>query len=194
MKNFIKTKAPVLGIYHVTALMAAILVAFTACTEEDDFIAIADISVVPTVAEVNIPLTLTSTVSPSDATNKAIAWSVKNAGTTGASVSGNTMTATATGAATLTATNDASKNTPFIKDFSIMVSPYYRRQICNLVSVTESSDWWMCSTDTIPVISRFLFIGISSQGRKRILYGKNGKNNQKIINYMLWNNTEFQKV
>ena len=73
MKNFVKTNAPVLGIYHLTALMAAILVAFTGCTEEDDFIAVTDISGVPTVAEINIPLTLTSTVSSSDATNKVIA-------------------------------------------------------------------------------------------------------------------------
>jgi len=134
MKNFIKTKAPVLGIFHLIVLMAAILVAFTGCTEEDDFIAVADISGVPTVAEVNIPLTLTSTVSPSDATNKAIAWSVKNAGTTGASVSGNTMTATTAGTATLTATitNGASKNTPFTKDFSITVND-------DFVAVTDIS-------------------------------------------------------
>ena len=124
MKKY-QSLATILSIFKLIAFMAAILIAFTGCKEEDDFVAVTSISGVPTVSEINAPLTLTATVSPSNATNQTIVWSVKDAGTTGAGItSGNTLTATAAGTTTVTATiaNGATKNTPFTSDFTIEVN------------------------------------------------------------------------
>jgi hypothetical protein len=67
---------------------------------------------------------LTATVLPSNATNRTIAWSVSSAGTTGASISGNTLTTNAAGTLTLTATiaNGAGTGSNYTKDFNITVS------------------------------------------------------------------------
>ncbi|MCL1874885.1 MAG: InlB B-repeat-containing protein [Synergistaceae bacterium] len=72
--------------------------------KESNFVPVTDIIDVPDEAEVNAPLTLTGTVIPSDATNKDIIWSVKDAGTTGAVIAGDVVTASAAGAAVVTAT------------------------------------------------------------------------------------------
>ena len=64
-----------------------------------------DITGLPTAATVGTPLVLAGTASPSNAAYTDIIWSVKTAGTTGASISGgNSFNATAAGTATLTAT------------------------------------------------------------------------------------------
>jgi len=67
-------------------------------------IPVTGISGVPTTVVAGIPLTLTGIVSPSNATNKTIVWSVVNAGTTGASISGITLNTIAEGTAIVRAT------------------------------------------------------------------------------------------
>ncbi|MCL2880984.1 MAG: Ig-like domain-containing protein, partial [Treponema sp.] len=71
------------------------------------------------------PLTLDATVLPTIATNKTVTWSVSDAGTTGASFSGNTLNTTGPGTATVTATvsNGIAQGENFIKDFEITVFP-----------------------------------------------------------------------
>jgi uncharacterized repeat protein (TIGR02543 family) len=103
------------GELSVTATPVAVL---------DSFVAVTDITDIPASATAGAPLTLSGTVTPQDATNKTLAWSVKSAGKTGAVVSGNTFTASAAGTATVTATiaNGASANTAFTKDFTITVA------------------------------------------------------------------------
>ncbi|MDR2885536.1 MAG: hypothetical protein LBU95_01990, partial [Rikenellaceae bacterium] len=59
---------------------------------------------VPLDAVAGTPLTLAGTVRPDEATNRTIAWSVRDAGATGAAIDGTTFTATAAGTATVTAT------------------------------------------------------------------------------------------
>ena len=88
------------------------------------FVAVTGITDVPTTATVGTALTLTGTVAPANATNQTIVWTVKAAGTTGATITGNTFNATAAGTATVTATiaNGATATTPFTKDFDITVS------------------------------------------------------------------------
>jgi Bacterial surface proteins containing Ig-like domains len=116
---------PVRSIVNLTTLMIIITIAFTGCREEDDFVAVSGISDVQTTTIVNTPLTLTATVSPSSASSQTIVWSIKDAGTTGANITGgNTLTATSTGTVivTTTITNGTSKNTPYTKDFTITVS------------------------------------------------------------------------
>ena len=93
------------------------------CTEA--FIPVTDITDIPTAATAFLPLTLTGTVVPSDATNQNIVWSVQNAGTTGANITDDIILNT-TGAGTLTirATieNGDTPTTPFINDVVINVT------------------------------------------------------------------------
>jgi uncharacterized protein YjdB len=64
-----------------------------------------EITDVPTSGKVNIPLTLSGTVVPDDASYKTIRWSVKDAGDTGAEIRGKgTLTASGTGTVTVKAT------------------------------------------------------------------------------------------
>jgi hypothetical protein len=60
---------------------------------EDSFIPVSSITGVPTAAFIGYPLTLTCTVQPNDATNRAIVWSIKDDGYTESSLEGNTLTA-----------------------------------------------------------------------------------------------------
>ena len=110
----------------ITAIAAALLAGCKKDNKPDDdtFVAVTAITGVTTVAEANKPATLAATVSPPNATNKNIEWTVKNAGTTGASIAnGNTLTATAVGTVTVTASiaGGSSKTAPFTADFGIEV-------------------------------------------------------------------------
>jgi len=91
---------------------------------EAAFIAVTGITGVPTAATAKTPLTLTGTVAPTNATNKTIVWSVKTAGTTGATISGNTLNTTAEGTVVITATvvNGKTANTDYTQDFNITVN------------------------------------------------------------------------
>jgi len=87
------------------------------------FVPVTNITGVPTSGGVGT-LTLTGTVAPANATNKTIAWTVKSAGSTGATISGNTLTITSTGTVTVTATiaNGKTEGTPYTQDFSITIT------------------------------------------------------------------------
>ena len=87
------------------------------------FVAVTNISDVPNKAVVGTPLTLSGTVSPSGATNKAIIWSV-DAGTIGAVIEGSELTASEKGKVTVTATitNGTAAGTDYTKEFTITVS------------------------------------------------------------------------
>jgi len=88
------------------------------------FVAVANITGVPTSAVAGVSLTLTATVTPAGATNQTITWSVASAGTTGANISGNTLTATAAGTVAVRATvvNGLTATTNYTQEFSITVS------------------------------------------------------------------------
>ncbi|MCL2032967.1 MAG: hypothetical protein FWG96_06865 [Methanomassiliicoccaceae archaeon] len=89
-------------------------------------IPVMDIAGVPATAVAGIPLTLAGTVSPNNATNKTIMWSVKNAGTTGATISGSTLSTTGTGTAVITATvaNGTAPGVDYVKDFTLTLGGY----------------------------------------------------------------------
>ena len=86
-------------------------------------IPVTDISGVPTQATAGRPLTLTGTVLPTDATNQAITWSVKEAGNTGAVIAGNTLTASAAGTvtATIIIKDGLGEGIDYLKEFIITV-------------------------------------------------------------------------
>ncbi|MHC6204665.1 CsgG/HfaB family protein [Breznakiellaceae bacterium SP9] len=86
------------------------------------FAAVTDITSVPTTAMVGTVLTLTGTVVPANATNKAITWTVKSG--TATITTWNTLTAAASGTVVVTATiaNGIAQGTAFTKDFTVTVT------------------------------------------------------------------------
>jgi formylglycine-generating enzyme required for sulfatase activity len=109
------------------ALLSAILgMVIAACPNPsgDTFIAVTDITGVPTVGTKGINLALTGTVAPANAANQTIVWSVKDAGTTGAAIDGNTLSTTEAGTVVVTATiaNGTAAGTAYTKDFSITIN------------------------------------------------------------------------
>jgi endo-1,4-beta-xylanase len=88
------------------------------------FVAVTDILGIPSSAIVRVPLTLNGIVSPPNATNKTITWTVSNPGTTGATLtSGNTLTNNATGNVVLRAivANGKSPTEMYIRNFTISI-------------------------------------------------------------------------
>jgi len=92
---------------------------------DPNFISVTNITDVPTTATAFLPLTLSGTVVPSNATHSTISWSVQSAGTTGATISGgNILNTTNNGTVVVLATiaNGTSPTQDFTKTFSIIVS------------------------------------------------------------------------
>ncbi|MCL2414346.1 MAG: Ig-like domain-containing protein [Bacteroidales bacterium] len=92
-----------------------------------NFIPVTDITGVPTTAIAGTPLELTGTVVPSNATNQIIVWSVYEAGTTGASLSGDTLNTTSAGSVIVraTITNGATETMDYTQDFTITATPAF---------------------------------------------------------------------
>jgi hypothetical protein len=108
------------------------------------FVAVTDITGVRTTAAVGVPLPLTGTVAPANATNKTIVWSVKDPGSTGAAISGNTLTVTTEGGnATVTATinNGRGLGFPYTKDFTITVGPFVAVESCEAIGGEVAEVW-----------------------------------------------------
>ena len=82
-----------------------------------------DITGVPSLTTAGTTLTLAGTVEPDNASNQTITWSVKDAGDTGATISGSTLSTPNAGTVVVTATivDGKSAGTPFTKDFTITV-------------------------------------------------------------------------
>jgi hypothetical protein len=112
----------------IAALITAAGLALTGCSnpsggDRDPFVPVTTITGLPSAATAGIPLTLTGTVEPSNATNKAIVWSVENPGTTGAAINGNVLTATAAGTVVVLATVvDGGGSGDYTHNFPITVS------------------------------------------------------------------------
>ena len=92
--------------------------------DPDPFVAVRGIQNVPTTATAGTPLTLSGTVAPADATNKTIVWSVKAAGTTGATIDGSILSTTDPGTVEITATiaDGTAVGTDYTDDFTIVVA------------------------------------------------------------------------
>ncbi len=88
------------------------------------FVPVTGITGVPAKAAAGTPLTLSGTAGPANATNRAITWSVLNARTTGATISGNTLYTAAAGTVTVraTITNGLTKSSDYTQDFEITVN------------------------------------------------------------------------
>jgi len=70
-----------------------------------------------------VPLTLTGTIIPENATHQTIIWSVASAGTTGAIITGNSLNTTGKGTASVKATivNGIAEGEDYIQEFDIAV-------------------------------------------------------------------------
>ena len=119
------------GIVVVTAVIADGLAAETPYTQDFSitisslpFVAVTEITDVPGTGTVGVDLALSGTVTPGNATCQAVRWSVKNPGTTGAVISGNTLTTTGPGTVELSASilNGLKAGTPYIQDFKITIN------------------------------------------------------------------------
>lgn len=88
------------------------------------FYAVENIKSVPNTTVAGTPLNLTAIIEPANATNQTIVWSVAHVGTTGASITGNTLNTTSAGTAQITATitDGAAPGTPYTKTFTITVT------------------------------------------------------------------------
>ncbi|MCL1808830.1 MAG: hypothetical protein FWG42_03565, partial [Clostridiales bacterium] len=85
-------------------MMLTVMLPVTALADTGSFVSVDDITGVPAEATAGIPLALSGTVLPSDATNQDIVWSVKDPGATGATIEGNTLSTTGAGTVVVTAT------------------------------------------------------------------------------------------
>jgi endo-1,4-beta-xylanase len=68
------------------------------------FVPVSRIKDIPSSGRAGTPLTLSGTVTPTNATNQTIVWTVSSVGGTGASITGNTLSTTNTGTVEVTAT------------------------------------------------------------------------------------------
>jgi len=110
-----------LGIYALDS--SDKIIAFSDHLLVASHVAVTDITEVPSTATVGVDLTLAGTVQPANATYQSIVWSVKDDGGTGATIAGNTLSTTAPGTVTVTATiaNGAAPGTDYTQDFIIEV-------------------------------------------------------------------------
>ncbi len=117
--------------------------------EAPAYVAVTDITGVPAEATAGTDLELTGTVTPDNATNKTIVWSVKDAGETGATIEGSTLKTTAAGTVTVTATitNGAAEDTDYTKDFTITVNEASAVEFTNIALdksytiTSQHADW-----------------------------------------------------
>jgi hypothetical protein len=115
------------------------------------FVAVTGISGVPAAGTAGIPLTLTGTAAPENATNQTITWSVKNYGTTGATISGSVLSTTAAGTVVVTATitNGVAVGTDYTQDFSIIINTIAGQLAAALNAITPDSATASGSTVTL---------------------------------------------
>jgi uncharacterized protein YjdB len=119
--------------YYLVTMSNGAIVAYQGRNEVDapfnvvEIVPVSEIINLPTTAIVGVPLILSGTVLPAIATNKTIAWSVKDPGTTGGIInpSGIRLYTTAPGTATITATikEGAGFNEDYTQDFCVEVLP-----------------------------------------------------------------------
>jgi len=120
MKYLSKTTAT----WRLFFFIAILLLAMSGCGPDPFYVRVASIDGVPEKGEAGKPITLTGTVRPSFASNKDIVWSVKDAGATGASVSGNILNTETEGTVTISAkiANGIAEGKEYTQDFWIVFS------------------------------------------------------------------------
>lgn len=118
---------------------ASIVVKINKSGSEDNFVAVTDITGVTSTVEAGISINLSGIISPLNATNKTILWSVKDAGTTGSVIKNNVLSAKAEGTLIVTASveNGTAGGKEFTKNFTIKVIK--KAAVVKSVSVSPAS-------------------------------------------------------
>ena len=109
--------------YYFYASGSKVMIAGLGVKYNETFVAVTGITGVAIEMTAGETITLSGTVAPENATNKDIVWSVKDAGTTGATIADGKLTATSAGMVVVTATieNGLTATTPYTQDFTITV-------------------------------------------------------------------------
>jgi endo-1,4-beta-xylanase len=128
------------GTVTVTATITNGLAMGTDYTQDFDITVIqpvTNITDVPDAAAVGTGLNLSGTIVPSNATNQTIVWNVTNAGTSGAAIDGNVLSATAAGTAIISATieDGSAIGTDYTQYFSITVI----QPVTNIINVPDAA-------------------------------------------------------
>ena len=102
---------------------------------------VTNITNVPATVAAGMPLTLAGTVIPSNASRQTIVWSIADAGTTYPTLSGNILTATATGTVKVraTITDGIATGTNYVQDFNISVTFVPVTSIVNIPTTATKS-------------------------------------------------------
>jgi len=118
MKYLFKTTAT----WRLFFFIAALFLAMAGCGPDPFYVRVASIEGVPETGKAGTPLTLTANVRPAFASNKDIVWSVKDAGTTGADISGNVLNTETEGTVTISAkiANGIAEGKEYTQDFKIV--------------------------------------------------------------------------
>jgi hypothetical protein len=126
------------NLFKLIVIIAVIVFTITACPDDssndndtkdnktDVFVAVTSITDIPMNGTAGISLTLKGTVNPITATNKEILWSIAKAGTTSATLDGNTLNTTAVGTVTVRATisNGLAQGIHHTQEFDIIINPF----------------------------------------------------------------------
>ena len=112
--------------WRLYLLFAALLIIMAGCGSDPFFISVVSINNVPETGTAGTPLTLTGTVSPRFASNNAIVWHIRDAGTTGAEIdkiNGNILNTQAKGTVLIRAAvvNGIAEGKDFTQDFIIVI-------------------------------------------------------------------------
>jgi len=104
-------------------IITVLPVIIAGCDLDTFFIRVAHIEGVPETGEAGKPLTLTGTIRPAFASNKDIVWSVLDAGTTGAEITGNILNTAADGIVAIRAiiANGITGGKDYTQDFIIYI-------------------------------------------------------------------------
>lgn len=114
------------------------------------FVPVTDITGIPSTMLFGSSLQLSGSISPSNATEWAIGWSIKNAGTTGATLTSNTLSATSTGTVVLTATiAGGTLSGPYTKDFTITIAYGNPTSLSCSYRGTAGKNGWYISDVTV---------------------------------------------
>jgi len=158
------------------------------------FIPVSNIIGVPAFANTEVSLPLTGTIIPSNATNKSIIWTIHNAGTTGATITGsNTLNTTEAGILVVRATilNGTADGVDFIKDFEITVSLNIEENkndnikvysFLNSVFIKDESNVPVKSVEIFDIMGRVIYKGTTTNRETAIpLHVSNGIYAVKLI-------------
>jgi len=144
LKNTQKNARIIIGYYSYGWEELNVMKAYL-ITAEPWFVAVTDITHVPVETMLlETPLTLSSTVVPSNATYQTITWTVQNAGTTGATITDGVLSVTSEGIVTVraTITDGTATGTPYTQDFDITVYDAITPSI-TVVTATNPLHTWV---------------------------------------------------